>query len=78
MFYSATQSLMIVQAQAAERANFGPGLSATQVDRQRRTQSQEINGTTSATAPARAVLAPTQSKCRRKGVEQVLTPTGGL
>ena len=35
MFYSATQSLMIVQAQAQERANVGLGLPANVVDRQR-------------------------------------------
>ncbi|MGD9048453.1 MAG: hypothetical protein PVF77_10390 [Anaerolineae bacterium] len=58
MFYSASQSLMIVQAQAQERANIGPGSPAAQVDRQRRPQLQEIDGTRSTAAPVRAQCWP--------------------
>ena len=70
MFYSASQSLMIVQAQAQERANIGPGSPAAKVDRQRRPQSQEIDGARSAAAPVRARCWPIpRANVARKALE---------
>jgi hypothetical protein len=53
MFYSATQSLMIVQAQNAERAGYGSGTPTNQVDRRRQPQSRPTDRSTSAAEPAR-------------------------
>ena len=59
MFYSASQSLMIVQAQAQERANVGPGSPATRVDRRRRPLSRQTDRPTSTATPVRAQCWPT-------------------
>jgi hypothetical protein len=54
MFYSASQSQMIVLVQTAERSNFGPGSPAARVEHGRRPESQRIDMTPSAAAPVRA------------------------
>jgi hypothetical protein len=58
MFYSATQSLMIVQMQNAERTGYGLGEPTNQVDRSRQPRSRPTDRPTSAAEPARGQYWP--------------------
>ena len=59
MFYSATQSLMIVQVQKAEQTGYGLGTPTNQVDRSRQPQSRPTGRPTSAAAPTGTWYWPT-------------------